>query len=216
MSIRPRGGPIAPSLAVPFKDTASFNFGDAVFCSGYMLSGNRIIIAQEILASCTLHENPDECITYGQGLEMGCACLRRIIDLGCFWISLLKRSDCVYSTNNFLDYLKEASISWAIIILFPESMYPEQNTASPKLKLAVSLNGTAKEGAIGPPLGLIDIGESEGGYLFRVALPGAKSSNIVMDVLIPLVDVFKVVFENLEPVQFLFNAFIVLTVFLNP
>ncbi|XP_022857542.1 increased DNA methylation 3-like isoform X3 [Olea europaea var. sylvestris] len=42
------------------------------------------------------------------------------------------------------------------------SMYPDQNTASPKLKLAVSLKGTAKEGAIGPPLGLIDIGESEG------------------------------------------------------
>ncbi|KAL2499202.1 HSP20-like chaperones superfamily protein [Abeliophyllum distichum] len=56
-------------------------------------------------------------------------------------------------------------------------MNPEQNTASPKLKLAVSLTGTAKEGAIGPPLGLIDIGESEGGYLFRVALPGVKSSN---------------------------------------
>lgn len=43
-----------------------------------------------------------------------------------------------------------------------------------KLKPSVILTGTAKEGSSGPPIGLVDIGVSEGAYLFRVALPGVR------------------------------------------
>lgn len=44
----------------------------------------------------------------------------------------------------------------------------------PQLKPSVVLTGTAKEGSAGPPIGLVDIGESESAYLFRVALPGVR------------------------------------------
>ena len=43
-------------------------------------------------------------------------------------------------------------------------------------KPAVVLTGVAKEGKAGPPLGTVDIGRSEGAYLFRVALPGVRRS----------------------------------------
>ena len=45
---------------------------------------------------------------------------------------------------------------------------------NPQLKPSVVFTGTAKEGSAGPPVGHVDIGESEGAYLFRVALPGVK------------------------------------------
>ncbi|XP_027063278.2 increased DNA methylation 3 [Coffea arabica] len=47
---------------------------------------------------------------------------------------------------------------------------------SPLLKPMVTLSGTAEEGAVGPPLGLVDIGICESAYLFRVALPGVRGS----------------------------------------
>ncbi|XP_044475156.1 increased DNA methylation 3-like [Mangifera indica] len=43
-----------------------------------------------------------------------------------------------------------------------------------QLKPSVVLTGTAKEGSVGPPVGLVDIGVSEGAYLFRVALTGIQ------------------------------------------
>ena len=43
-----------------------------------------------------------------------------------------------------------------------------------QLKPAVVLTGTAKEGSAAPPIGLVDIGVSDGAYLFRVALPGVR------------------------------------------
>ncbi|XP_062097821.1 increased DNA methylation 3 [Humulus lupulus] len=45
---------------------------------------------------------------------------------------------------------------------------------NPQLKSSVILTGTAKQGGAGPPVGLVDVGESEGAYLFRVALPGIR------------------------------------------
>ncbi|XP_058220509.1 increased DNA methylation 3-like isoform X1 [Rhododendron vialii] len=39
-------------------------------------------------------------------------------------------------------------------------------------KPAAVLTGTAKAGRVGPPLGTVDIGQSESAYIFRVALPG--------------------------------------------
>lgn len=38
----------------------------------------------------------------------------------------------------------------------------------------VTLGGTATEGSSGPPLGLVDLGTSDGAYLLRVALPGVR------------------------------------------
>lgn len=43
-----------------------------------------------------------------------------------------------------------------------------------RLKPSVILTGTANEGSSGPPIGLVDIGVSEGAYLFRVAMPGVR------------------------------------------
>ncbi|KAM7254865.1 hypothetical protein ACFE04_020106 [Oxalis oulophora] len=43
-----------------------------------------------------------------------------------------------------------------------------------QLKPLVLLNGTAKDGSSAPSAGLIDIGESQAGYVFRIALPGAR------------------------------------------
>lgn len=37
-----------------------------------------------------------------------------------------------------------------------------------------ALTGSAASGHLGPVLGLIDIGESEDSYLFRVSLPGVR------------------------------------------
>ncbi|PON90513.1 Alpha-crystallin, subunit A [Trema orientale] len=45
---------------------------------------------------------------------------------------------------------------------------------NPQLKPSVVLTGTAKQGSAGPPVGLVDVGESDGAYLFRVALPGLR------------------------------------------
>ena len=50
----------------------------------------------------------------------------------------------------------------------------EGNGDQTMLKPSVILTGTAKEGSSGPPIGLVDIGVSEGAYLFRVALPGVR------------------------------------------
>lgn len=54
-------------------------------------------------------------------------------------------------------------------------MTSEQHTESPELKPMVTLTGTAR-GAIGPPIGLVDIGTNESGYIFRVALPGVMAN----------------------------------------
>ncbi|XP_031123328.1 increased DNA methylation 3-like [Ipomoea triloba] len=53
-------------------------------------------------------------------------------------------------------------------------MSSHQYAELPQVKPLVTLSGTAKEGAIGPTLGLIDIGESEYAYLFQVSLPGVR------------------------------------------
>ncbi|XWS24631.1 hypothetical protein CRYUN_Cryun28dG0119200 [Craigia yunnanensis] len=39
---------------------------------------------------------------------------------------------------------------------------------------SIILNGTAKKGIIGPPIGVLDIGVSKVAYFFRVALPGVR------------------------------------------
>lgn len=50
----------------------------------------------------------------------------------------------------------------------------EWNNIVAATKCGISLAGTAARGRFGPSLGLIDIGESDDSYLFRVSLPGVK------------------------------------------
>lgn len=50
----------------------------------------------------------------------------------------------------------------------------EWNNILAATKCGISLAGTAAGGQLGPALGLIDIGESDDSYLFRVSLPGVK------------------------------------------
>lgn len=50
----------------------------------------------------------------------------------------------------------------------------EWNNIIAATKCGVSLAGTAAGGQLGPILGLIDIGDSDDSYLFRVSLPGVK------------------------------------------
>ncbi|KAG9151270.1 hypothetical protein Leryth_002826 [Lithospermum erythrorhizon] len=53
-------------------------------------------------------------------------------------------------------------------------MSSNQHKASQRMIPAVTFTGTAEEGAIGPSFGIVDIGASKSGYLFRVALPGIR------------------------------------------
>lgn len=55
-------------------------------------------------------------------------------------------------------------------------MDAKNNAKRRKLKPPVTLTGTAKEGCIGPSIGLIDIGTSVNAYIFRVALPGVRNN----------------------------------------
>ncbi|KAK3232050.1 hypothetical protein Dsin_003931 [Dipteronia sinensis] len=53
--------------------------------------------------------------------------------------------------------------------------------ADPQLNpLVVFLEGIANTGSNGPPIGTIDIGESVGSYLFRVALLGVSKDSLVI------------------------------------
>uniref|UniRef100_A0A1J3FVC4 Increased DNA methylation 3 n=1 Tax=Noccaea caerulescens TaxID=107243 RepID=A0A1J3FVC4_NOCCA len=60
-----------------------------------------------------------------------------------------------------------------------ENHYQNQNqTPHSKVISHVFFTGTVKQGSIGPPIGLVDIGVSENAYFFRVQLPGTgKNQN---------------------------------------
>ncbi|KAF4355405.1 hypothetical protein G4B88_009975 [Cannabis sativa] len=62
-----------------------------------------------------------------------------------------------------------------------ETMDAQKFAENPQMEVPVVQTGTAKEGSAGPPVGLIDVGESEGAYLFRVALPGNIKCEIERD-----------------------------------
>ena len=63
-------------------------------------------------------------------------------------------------------------------------MNAEEGKGLSQINPSVTLTGTAKEGAIGPPVGMVDIGISKYAYLFRVALPGARSKQRKSPILI--------------------------------
>ncbi|XP_024969076.1 increased DNA methylation 3-like [Cynara cardunculus var. scolymus] len=57
-------------------------------------------------------------------------------------------------------------------------------TKSMEVKPSINLSGTAKDAKEAPPLGLVDIGESQRAYIFRVSLPGVckPQCNVKLDV----------------------------------
>ncbi|KAJ8771999.1 hypothetical protein K2173_027176 [Erythroxylum novogranatense] len=58
-------------------------------------------------------------------------------------------------------------------VYFPSSTtQKEWDSVIDSTKNAVALAGSAAKGKVGPIVGLMDIGESEDAYLFRVSLPG--------------------------------------------
>jgi len=70
---------------------------------------------------------------------------------------------------------------------------------------AYALTGSAALGGVGPVVGLMDIGESEDSYLFRVALPGVKRENSkgLSYFQSPVVLCFKTNLWNMKSVKFL-------------
>lgn len=64
------------------------------------------------------------------------------------------------------------------MIFFPSQPKREEwNSIIAAAKKGIALTGTAAMGKVGPIIGLMDIGESEDSYLFRVSLPGVKRND---------------------------------------
>ncbi|MGV7468040.1 Hsp20/alpha crystallin family protein, partial [Mycobacterium kansasii] len=65
---------------------------------------------------------------------------------------------------------------------------PSGSTVEERLRIlsttdnVVCLGGSAGAGTMSPPLGKIDIGESDDSYLFRVSLPGVAREDFTCDV----------------------------------
>ncbi|XP_074311546.1 increased DNA methylation 2-like [Silene latifolia] len=64
-----------------------------------------------------------------------------------------------------------------IVILNSEPTRQELDSIVDIAKNAYALTGSAAKGIVGSAIGLMDIGESQDSYLFRVALPGVKREN---------------------------------------
>ncbi|KAI3807902.1 hypothetical protein L1987_23838 [Smallanthus sonchifolius] len=64
------------------------------------------------------------------------------------------------------------------------SMIGTHGTKSVESNPPVNLSGTAKDAKNAPPLGLVDIGESQRAYIFRVSLPGVckPQCNVKLDI----------------------------------
>lgn len=60
----------------------------------------------------------------------------------------------------------------AMIFLPSLSTREEWNSVVSSTRVGVALSGSAAMGKIGPVIGLMDIGESNDSYFFRVSLPG--------------------------------------------
>ncbi|KDP23533.1 hypothetical protein JCGZ_23366 [Jatropha curcas] len=60
----------------------------------------------------------------------------------------------------------------SMVFLPPSTTQKERDNVLASAKGAVALSGSAAMGMVGPALGLMDIGESDDAYLFRVSLPG--------------------------------------------
>ncbi|KAL8166394.1 hypothetical protein V2J09_007893 [Rumex salicifolius] len=62
----------------------------------------------------------------------------------------------------------------AVVVLPSQPSAEELDSIVAKSRYGYALRGSAVKGQLGPVIGLMDIGEAEDSYLFRVALPGVK------------------------------------------
>lgn len=63
------------------------------------------------------------------------------------------------------------------MICMPSESTPEFSYISTQTKIQVALTGSAATGTNGSTIGLVDIFESDKGYLFRVSLPGVSKDS---------------------------------------
>ncbi|KAK1583794.1 hypothetical protein Q3G72_026976 [Acer saccharum] len=75
-------------------------------------------------------------------------------------------------TPNKCETETAGNIGPAILFLPQHSTQEEWNNILATTKSGVALTGSAAMRQVGPIVGLVDIGESEDSYLFRVSLPG--------------------------------------------
>ena len=78
----------------------------------------------------------------------------------------------------------------AIIFLSSFTTKEDWENITATNKLGVALTGSAAVGKIGPIIGLMDIGECEDSYMFRVSLPGVSSDESEFLCTFELVDNF--------------------------
>ncbi|KAK1582002.1 hypothetical protein Q3G72_010917 [Acer saccharum] len=76
------------------------------------------------------------------------------------------------STQNKCETEAAGNVGPAILFLPQHSTQEEWNNILATTKSAVALTGSAAMRQVGPIVGLVDIGESEHSYLFRVSFPG--------------------------------------------
>ncbi|KAK9732587.1 hypothetical protein RND81_04G008100 [Saponaria officinalis] len=75
------------------------------------------------------------------------------------------------------DFKPEMKHGPGIVILTTEPSRQELDSIVDIARNAYALTGSAAKGIVGSVIGLMDMGESEDSYLFRVALPGVKREN---------------------------------------
>lgn len=79
-----------------------------------------------------------------------------------------------YSLQSQMTTRTEQDLDHGMIFLPSCPSREEWSNLVATVKCGFALTGSAARGHVGPVLGLIDIGESEDSYLFRVSLPGVR------------------------------------------
>lgn len=79
------------------------------------------------------------------------------------------------SRINYTGYLEGHGPAFLFLPSTPTKQVWAEITAA--TKTGFSVTGSAATGKVGPVVGLVDIGECEDSYMFRVALPGVKRDN---------------------------------------
>ncbi|GMH13164.1 hypothetical protein Nepgr_015005 [Nepenthes gracilis] len=87
--------------------------------------------------------------------------------------SRMRKTYNLASVSSRIDFGSRARDGPAMIVV-PSCSTIELDSMLAYAKNAYALTGSAVKGQVGPVIGLMDIGECEETYLFRVALPGVK------------------------------------------
>ncbi|KAL7157762.1 hypothetical protein ABFS83_02G098700 [Erythranthe nasuta] len=83
-------------------------------------------------------------------------------------------SACNVGHSSIVVSESEEGVDQGMIFLPSCPSREEWSNLAANIKCGFALTGSAARGHLGPVLGLMDIGESEDSYLFRVSLPGVK------------------------------------------